>query len=147
MVEGFTCVDKQWVLSLTGQGASEELDLRWVKGAPPIDMPEPYDIRVLLQNQRTEILDIVQATTGVDITAVAAAEAAAAEETDDGIPGAEYVPPVADEPGAYPEVDRAELYASYTDTRLKNLLAKKGVRVPAKTNREGLLKLALEHAV
>lgn len=140
MVDGFTCVDKQWVLSLSGQGATEELELRWVKGAPPIDLPEPFDIRVLLQAQRAEILDIVESATGVDVSAVAAAEAAAAEED---VPA--YEPPVADEPGAYPEVDKAELYASFTDTRLKNLLAKKGVRIPKDTKREGLLKLALEH--
>lgn len=139
MLDGnFTCVGKQWVLSVSGQGASEELELRWVKGAPPIEMPEPFDIRELLTEQRQKVLDIIEADSGIDVSAEKDAEGYA-EET---VP---YDGP--DEPGASPQADKAEYYASMTDTRLKSLLTKKGVRVPARANRETLLKLALEHEV
>ena len=139
MVDGFSAIGKRWRLTISGQGATEDLDLRWLKTDPktgepfpPIDLPEPFDIPALLMERRERIRGIVEGHTGI-----ASSEPAAVTHGD--------VEVLADDPK--PVASSDELYASMTDNRLKTLLAKNGISVPPKTGREELLSLALEHQV
>lgn len=142
MVDGFSAVGRQFVMTTSGQGASEILTLNVVKDAPPIELPEPIDILAKLQERREAIFAIVESWTGVDTASYVREDAVApADEV------TSFDPAFAPAPDfVQPVVADVAPYESMTDTRLKSLLQKKGIAVKPKTPREELLRLAQEHS-
>lgn len=155
MVDGFSAVGRRFVMSTSGQGASEVLTLNVVKDAPPIELPEPVDILEKLQERREAIFALVESWTGVDTSAARNATEDALSDPD---AVAEYDPafapgPVIDETftqpvvvDLVPEAPATPPYESMTDARLRTLLQKKGVAIPPKTPRAKLLEMAVEHS-
>jgi hypothetical protein len=138
MNKDFSLVGFPWQISIQGEAAAEVVSFRPLPDEPPIDLPEPHDIPELLKAKREQVYAYVQAATGVDTSTYAQAEKAApAEEV-------QQAEAVTDGEVA---VDKSEVYASMTDTRLKTLLTKKGVSVAPKTPRDELLALAVANNV
>jgi hypothetical protein len=142
MNPGFSLVGFPWMLSITGETtANEAISLVPLPDEPAIDLPDPIDIPEQLRQLKQRVMEVVQSSTGVDTSAYAAEEAATPAET---VPA--ELPEAPQQAEAAP-VDKAALYATMTDTRLKQLLTKKGVSIAPKTQREELLRLALANKV
>jgi hypothetical protein len=125
MDDDFTLVGRRFRLTVEGKGYAEQIILSPIKGAAPIDLPEPFDIPALLEARRATIFDLIHAESGLN------------EVVEEKVS--------VDPPSVYePQSAYATPYDGMTAARLKTLLNKAGVSFHPEADREALIKLATQ---
>lgn len=134
--DDFTVTRFPWQLTLSGAGASTTLSVKPLKNEPPVELPEPFDLRVVMDNIRAQVEEYVNSLRGdSDEQAVAA---------DDDLTVDDFEAQVSH---ADDNLEQRQKYAQLTDARLKALLSKNGITVPPRSTRPALIELAVAHNV
>ena len=129
MDPSFDCTKFPWQLTLSGAGASSSLAIKPLKSEPPMDAPEPFNLKNELSAIRERVERFVDSLRGDQTEAVA-------DDEDDIVDAFEAA--VVEESS-----DPRDTFSSMSDARLKALLTKNGVAVPPRSTRPALIELAM----
>lgn len=140
MDEKFTCTTYPWTLTIQGSGAASTLSVKPHKNEAPVELPDPIDLVEMFGDIRREVEEYVDGLRGggadtVEDELVDSDEEswASVDQFEEAVASAEAI------------VEPRDKFSAMSDVRIKTLLTKAGVKIPAKSTRSALIELASTH--